>query len=80
MAIDFTAAVTDEYKRAVLTQRIAQFTGEGYQHELNKRQAESIGNAEAVAEANKALAIIEDAIAFNQTELDSLPVEVPVVE
>jgi hypothetical protein len=42
---------------------------EGYQHELNKKAAEAVGNLEAVAQAEEAITIIKNAIAIHEAEL-----------
>jgi hypothetical protein len=72
MAIDYSALLTPEQKRAILEQRLAQFAAEGYQHTLNKEVAKD--NAEAVASADAALAILDAAIQVHQDELAKLPV------
>ena len=73
MAIDYTTLLTDEQKRGILTQRVSQFAAEAYQHSLNKTTCESVGDTDGVANADKALAILEAAIATHQAELNSLP-------
>jgi len=72
MAIDFNALLTDEHKRNLLQQRIEQFAGEAYQHELNRQIAVSINDAEATSQAESALITLETAINVHQAELDSL--------
>jgi hypothetical protein len=72
MALDYSALLTDEQKKSILTQRIAQFATEAYQHEINKKMA--VGNAEAEAAATSALAILDNAIEIHQEELAKLPV------
>ena len=72
MAIDFTAILTPEQKRQLLTQRIEQFAGEAYQHELNRQIAEQVFDADAVTSAEAALVTLETAINVHQSELDSL--------
>jgi hypothetical protein len=64
--------VPNETKIQLLTQRIEALNLEGYQHELNKKAAEASENEEAVTRAEEAIAIIEAAIDFAQSELDSL--------
>ena len=59
-------------KERILKERIAQFNMEGYQHELNKLTAEAIGNAQAVAEADQAIATIQTAIQVAQNELGNI--------
>lgn len=73
MTVDYSALLTDEQKRNILTQRIAQFAAEAYQHDLNKKTCESLSDAEGVENANKALTILEAAITTHQTELSALP-------
>ena len=70
MAIDYAALLTDEQKRSILEQRIAQFASEAYQHTLNKKVAGN--NPEAVAAADEALAILNNAITVHQAELAKL--------
>jgi len=74
MAIDYAALLTDEQKRNILEQRIAQFASEAYQHTLNKTTCESLTDEEGVANADKALTILEAAIQTHQGELAALPV------
>ena len=69
--MDYSALLTDEQKRSILTARIEQFAAEGYQHTLNREVAKD--NLEAVAAADEALAILDSAIAVHQAELAKLP-------
>jgi hypothetical protein len=64
--------VSNEAKIQLLSQRIEALNLEGYQHELNKKSAESLGNAELVEQSNNAIAIIESAIAVHEEELADL--------
>ncbi len=64
--------VPDEVKIAMLTERIKALNIEGYQHELNKKSAEAIGNAEVVAQSEESIAIIASAIAVHEQELSDL--------
>ena len=64
--------VSNEAKIQLLTQRIEALNLEGYQHELNKKSAESLGNAELVEQSNTAIAVIESAIAVHEEELEDL--------
>lgn len=64
--------VPDEVKVQLLTERIKSLNVEGYQHELNKKSAEAIGNDEVIASSNSAIEIIANAIAVHQSELDAL--------
>lgn len=75
MSIDYASLLTDEQKRNILTQRVSQFAAEAYQHSLNKTTCESLNDEEGVANADKALAILEAAIATHQAELAGLPAE-----
>jgi hypothetical protein len=72
MPIDFSTLLTDEQKRNLLSQRIEQFAGEAYQHELNRQIAEKISDSDSVATSQAALATLETAITVHQKELDSL--------
>lgn len=64
--------VSDEAKQQLLAQRIESLNLEGYQHELNKKSAEALGNAELVEQSNNAIAIIQSAIAVHEEELADL--------
>ena len=64
--------VPDEVKIAMLTERIKALNVEGYQHELNKKSAEAIGNADVVAQSEESIAIIASAIAVHEQELAEL--------
>lgn len=68
MAIDYSGLLSPEQKQALLTERIQQFAAEAYQHQLNKQIAESIGDTEAISNADAALATLETAITVYQTE------------
>jgi hypothetical protein len=68
--MDYSALLTNEQKRSILEQRIAQFASEAYQHTLNKEV--SAGNPEAVQAADDALAILDNAITVHQEELAKL--------
>jgi hypothetical protein len=71
MAINYSSLISNEQKRSILEQRIAQFASEAYQHELNKEVSKD--NSEAVATADEALAILDNAITVHQEELAKLP-------
>ena len=64
--------VSGEAKQQLLAQRIESLNLEGYQHELNKKSAEALGNAELVEQSNNAIAIIQSAIAVHEEELADL--------
>lgn len=66
--------LSDEEKRSILNQRLAQFASESYQHELNKTVAENTNAEEAVTEAEKAIAVLDAAITVHESELAKLPV------
>lgn len=68
--MDYSTLLTDDQKKAILEQRIAQFASEAYQHTLNKEIAKD--NAEAVAAADEALAVLDNAITVHQDELAKL--------
>jgi hypothetical protein len=59
-----------EIKAQLINERLQALNLEGYQHELNKKAAEAVGNLEAVAQAEEAITIIKNAIAVHQGELD----------
>jgi hypothetical protein len=60
--------VPNEIKAQLIAERLQALNLEGYQHELNKKSAEAIGNLEAVAQAEEAIIIIKQAIAVHQAE------------
>jgi len=68
--MDYSSLLTNEQKRSILEQRIAQFASEAYQHTLNKEVAGN--NLEAVAAADEALATLDNAITVHQAELAKL--------
>jgi len=68
--MDYSALLSNDQKRSILEQRIAQFASEAYQHELNKEVAKD--NPEAVQAADDALAILDNAITVHQEELAKL--------
>ena len=68
--MDYSSLLSNDQKRSILEQRIAQFASEAYQHELNKEVAKD--NAEAVLAADEALAILDNAITVHQDELAKL--------
>jgi hypothetical protein len=76
MAIDYSSLLTDEQKRGILTQRLAQFAAEAYQHDINKQVAVASNNPDGVTQADEALAILDTAITVHQDELAKLPAEV----
>ena len=68
--MDYASLLTNDQKKSILEQRIAQFASEAYQHTLNKEVAKD--NAEAVAAADEALSILDNAITVHQEELGKL--------
>lgn len=72
MAIDYSSLLSAEQKKAILEQRVQQFAAEAYQHELNKQIAVSIGDEQAVSQADAALATLEVAISTYQNEASNL--------
>lgn len=69
MAIDFNSLLSDEQKKAIISQKVEQFAVEAFQHTINKQVAEKIGDGEAVAAADAALATLEAAITEYQAAL-----------
>lgn len=68
--MDYASLLTNEQKRSILEQRLAQFASEAYQHSLNKEVGAD--NPEAVTAADEALAILDNAITVHQAELAKL--------
>jgi hypothetical protein len=68
--MDYSSLLTNDQKKSILEQRIAQFASEAYQHTINKQVAGD--NAEAVQAADDALAILDNAIKIHQEELAKL--------
>lgn len=75
MTIDYSSLLSGEQKRALLNQRIAQFAAEAWQHELNKKTCEQLGDEAGVENATKALSVLDAAIGVHQQELAELPEE-----
>jgi hypothetical protein len=65
--MDYSSLLTNDQKKSILEQRIAQFASEAYQHSINKQVAGD--NTEAVEAADAALAILDNAIKIHQAEL-----------
>jgi hypothetical protein len=72
MAIDYSKYITDDQKKKLLSDRLAQFAAEAYQHSINAQVADSLGNDEGVENAESALAILEAAIDAHEAELKTL--------
>ena len=68
--MDYSALLTNDQKRSILEQRIAQFASEAYQHTINKKMAGD--NEEAIKVSDDALVILDNAIAIHQEELSKL--------
>jgi len=68
--MDYASLLTNEQKKSILEQRIAQFAAEAYQHQINKMTMGD--NAEAIEAANSSLAILDNAIKIHQEELAKL--------
>lgn len=68
--MDYASLLTNEQKKSILEQRIAQFAAEAYQHEINKKLAAD--NEEAIKAADDALAILDNAITIHQDEISKL--------
>lgn len=56
----------------MLQERIKALNVEGYQHELNKKAAEAIGNQDVVWSSEDAIKIIKSAIEVHEKELSEL--------
>lgn len=68
--MDYSSLLSNDQKRNILEQRIAQFASEAYQHAINKQVAGD--NVEALEAADNALAILDNAIKIHQEELAKL--------
>ena len=73
--IDYSALLTDEQKRNIITQRISQFASEAWQHELNKKTCEQLRDTVGIENAENALAVLDTAILVYQAELENIPAE-----
>ena len=72
MAIDYSKYITDDQKKKLLQDRLAQFAAEAYQHSINAQVAQSLSNDEGVENAENALSILEAAIDAHESELNTL--------
>lgn len=72
MSIDFAAMLTDDQKRQLVESRIQQFASEAYQYSLNLKIAEKSESESQIEAAQKAIAVLEDAIQVHQAELETL--------
>ncbi len=68
--MDYSSLLSNDQKKSILEQRIAQFASEAYQHSINKQVAGD--NPEAIKAADDALAILDNAIKIHQEELAKL--------
>jgi hypothetical protein len=75
MSVNYDAILTNEQKRNIVTQRIAQFAAEAYQFSLNKKTAEKLGSEEQMEQIDKQIELIEAAIVIHEEELATIPVE-----
>lgn len=60
--MDLNKYLTPEQQAALKQQRLEQFAAEAFQHQINRQIAERIGDQEAVAAADAALATLTIAI------------------
>jgi len=72
-SMDYSALLTDDQKRELLTQRIQQFAAEAYQHSLNLKVAELTGDTNAVDYATASIANLDQALQVHIEELAALP-------
>ena len=75
MAIDYSSLLTNEQRTNLLNQRISQFAAEAWQHEVNKKTCEQLGDEAGVESAEKALTVLDAAIGVHQAELAEIPAE-----
>lgn len=73
MTIDYSELLTNDQKRNILQQRIAQFAAEAYQHTLNKKSLEALNDEAGIEASDKSLQILESAIQVHKAELEALP-------
>lgn len=64
--------LTNDQKRAILEQRLAQFAAEAFQHDINRQVAEATNNTEGVTVAEQALEILSTAITVHEQQLENL--------
>jgi hypothetical protein len=76
MAINFSELLSNEQKRNLIENRIAQFAAEGYQHTLNLSAAEKLEDEQLIEASQKAIETLTAAIETHEVELAALPVEV----
>jgi len=80
MAIDYNNYLTDDQKANIITQRLQQFAGEAYQHEINKKVAEDNNDNDLVKQSTDAIQAINKAIAVHESELATLTLTQPDTE
>ena len=73
MTIDYSAFLTDDQKRQVLTSRQQQFAMEAWQHQMNSDAAVASGNTEVVDSSAAAIATLDAALTVVADELAKLP-------
>lgn len=74
MAIDYNKYISAEQRAGILKERIQRFATEAWQHELNKKTCEAVGDEAGVASSDAALAALEAAIGVNEAELVALAI------
>ena len=67
-----TFNVSNESKIQLINQRIEALNLEGYQHELNLKSAEALGNTELAEQSEASIAVIKSAIEIHEVELKAL--------
>jgi len=60
--MDLNKYLSADQQAALKQQRLEQFAAEAFQHQINRQIAERIGDAEAIAQADAALATLSVAI------------------
>ena len=64
--------ITNDQKKPLVQQRLAQFAAEKYQHELNRQLGEAVGDTTAIQQADDAITILDTAITLHEAELERL--------
>ena len=73
--MDYSAFLTDDQKRELLSGRIQQFAAEAYQHSLNLKVAQANGDATAEQMATDAITTLDNALRVHFEELQALSVQ-----
>lgn len=73
MAINFSELLSDDQKRTLIENRIAQFAAEGYQHTLNLTAAQNLEDEDLIEASQKAIDTLSAAIETHKAELATLP-------